>query len=218
MTCKLLVLATSAAFTLPLAAANPDTPKLHPVEAVCIDYEQSGQMQSGTSTRCHRDFGYEQYEISELTIGMAGFSQSQSNFTVTIGDTIYAIDTAANTATQTVNPMYQGLADAVDQSGSDAVSASFLSAMGMTPTGQTQTIIGMTCNVYSSNMMGSACLTTDGLMLEQTVMGTQMIATSVSYDAGDAENYRRHESATIRQGPDLSNGLSGLSDFLGQGN
>ncbi len=214
MTCKILSLAVGAAFTLPVAVANPGTPKLHPVEAVCIDYEQSGQMQSGTSTKCHRDYGYEQYEISELTIGMAGFSQSQSTFTVTIGDTIYAIDTDANTATQTVNPMYQGLADAVDQSGSTAVSDAFLNAMGMTPTGQTQTVVGLPCNVYASNMMGSACLTDDGLMLQQSVMGTEVTATSVTYDEGVAENYRRHETATITQGPDLSNGLGGLLDQL----
>ena len=156
MKCKTLAFALGAALTIPAALANPDTPMLHPVEAVCIDYEQSGQMQSGTSTRCHRDFGYEQYEISEVTIGMAGFSQSQSTFTVTIGDTIYAIDTDSNTATQTVNPMYQGLANAVDQSGSDTVSDAFLNAMGMTPTGQTQTVVGLTCNVYSSSMMGTA--------------------------------------------------------------
>ena len=214
MTCKLLGLALGTTLAIPAALANPDTPMLHPVEAVCIDYEQSGQMQSGTSTRCHRDFGYEQYEISELTIGMSGFSQTQSTFTVTIGDTIYAIDTDANTATQTVNPMYQGLVDAVDQSDSDAVSDAFLSAMGMTPTGQTSTVVGLTCNVYSSSMMGTACLTEDGLMLEQSVMGTQIIATAVTYDQGVAENYRRHETATITQGPDLTNGLGGLLDQL----
>lgn len=218
MTCKILSLAFGAAIMLPVATANPNTPKLHSVEAVCIDYEQSGQMQSGTSTKCHRDFGYEQYETSELTIGMAGFSQSQSTFTITIGDTIYAIDTDANTATQTVNPMYQGLADAVDQSGSDAVSDAFLNAMGMIPTGQTQTVVGLVCNVYSSNMRGTACLTDDGLMLKQRVMGTEVTATAVSYDEGVSENYRRHESATITQGPDLSNGLGGITDYLGRGN
>lgn len=63
-------------------------------------------------------------------------------------------------------------------------------------------------------MMGSACLTDDGLMLEQNVMGTQVIATAVTYDEGIAENYRRHESATITQGPDLSNGLGALLNQL----
>jgi len=214
MTRAIIALALGSAFAVPTAIANPDTPMLHPVEAVCIDYEQSGQMQSGTSTKCHRDFGYEQYEISELTIGMAGFSQSQSTFTVTIGDTIYAIDVDANTATQTVNPMYQGLADAVDQSGSAAVSDAFLTAMGMTPTGQMKTILGLSCNVYASGMMGTACLTEDGLMLEQSVMGTEVIATAVTYDEGISENYRRHETATITQGPDLSNGIAGLLQDL----
>ena len=55
-------------------------------------------------------------------------------------------------------------------------------------------------------------------MLAQNVMGNQVTATAVTYDEGVSENYRRHESATITQGPDLSNGLGGLTDFLGQGN
>ena len=218
MTFKTILLALGAALAAPMALANPDTPKLHPVEAVCVDYNHSGQMQSGTSTRCHRDYGYEQYEIVDLSIGMAGFSQTQSTFTVTIGDTIYAINTDTNTATQTPNPMYQSIADAVSQSGPDSVSDAFLNAMGMTATGQTRTVIGRACNVYASSMMGTVCLTDDGLMLEQNVMGTQVVATGVTYDEGESENYRRHETATITQGPDLSNGISGLSDFLGQRN
>ena len=207
-------LALLSAPAMGFAAADSSTPVLHPVEEVCISYEQSGQMQSGTSTKCHRDYGYEQYEISELSIGIGAFSQSQSTFTVTIGDTIYAIDTDANTATQTVNPMYEGIANAVANNGSDNVSDAFLSAMGMTATGQSETIAGLACEIYSSNMMGSACFTEDGLMLKQSVMGTEVTATSVTYDQGDAANYRRHESATITQGPDLSNGLSGILDQL----
>ena len=196
------------------AVADPSTPVMHPVEAVCIEYQQSGQMMSGTSTKCHRDHGYEQYEISELSIGMGSFSQTQSNFTVTIGDTIYSIDLNSNTATQTVNPMYEGIANAVANSSSENVSDAFLSAMGMTPNGQTQTVAGLSCNVYSSSMMGSACFTEDGLMLKQSVMGNEIIARSVTYNPGDADNYRRHLSATITQGPDLSNGISGLIDQL----
>ena len=49
MTYRIAAIAIGAAMTLPAAIANPDTPQLHPVDAVCIDYEQSGQMQSGTS-------------------------------------------------------------------------------------------------------------------------------------------------------------------------
>ena len=214
MTRKLAALAVGASLAVPAALANPSTPQLHPVEEVCISYEQSGQTQSGTSTKCHRDYGYEQYEISELSIGIGAFSQSQSTFTVTIGDTIYAIDTDANTATQTVNPMYEGIANAVSNSSSGDVSDAFLNAMGMTPTGQSDTVAGLTCDVYSSNMMGSACFTEDGLMLKQSVMGTEVIATDVAFNQGEAANYRRHESATITQGPDLSNGLSGILDQL----
>lgn len=210
----ILCAATLATILCAPASANPTTPKLHPVDAACISYIHSGQMQSGTSTKCHRDYGYEQYEIMTLKIGMAGFGQTQSSFTVTIGDAVYAIDTAKNTATRTVNPMYQGLADAVDRSGSENVSDAFLNAMGMTATGQTKTVSGLPCNLYSSAMMGTACLTEDGLLLEQNVMGNSITATSISYDEGEATNYRRHESASLTDGPDLSNGISGLLDQL----
>jgi hypothetical protein len=85
MTRKLLAAALGTTIAIPAALANPDTPMLHPVEAVCIDYEQSGQMQSGTSTRCHRDFGYEQYGCcqsnanqSPASNGVGGFIQPKA--------------------------------------------------------------------------------------------------------------------------------------------
>lgn len=96
------------------------------------------------------------------------------------------------------------------QNGSDSVSDAFLSAMGYTSTGQTQMVAGLACTIYNSQMIGTACLTEDGLALEQTVLGNVMTATSVVYEPGEDQNYRRHETAEITQGPDLSNGLNGI--------
>ncbi|MEO0816258.1 MAG: hypothetical protein AAFX86_03020 [Pseudomonadota bacterium] len=199
------------------ATADPATPKLHPVEAACIDYEMTGQMMNGTTTRCHRDYGYEIYEIENSTIGFGGFGQSQEMHRVTIGDTIYAIDLTTNSGTETTNPMYAQMVDAIEENGSEDISDAFLSAMGYSATGQTKTIAGVSCTVYASQMIGSACLTDDGLALEQNVMGNVMTAVSVSYEAGEDANYRRHETATITAGPDLSNGIPGmdLGDLLG---
>ena len=189
-----------------MVIADDSTPILHPVEAVCIDYEVSGQMQQGTSTLCHRDFAYEQFEIRETSIGFGGFSQTQNMHNITIGDTIYAIDLSTNTGTQTTNPMYDGLVAALQDTDPDDMAAAFIAAMGFTATGATKTIAGATCDVYSSAMMGTMCLMDNGLLLEQSVMGNTQTAVSVSIgDGGDDANYTLYQTVPITQGPDLSN-------------
>jgi len=203
----------------PFAIADPATPQLHPVEKACITYESSGQMQSGTSTRCHRDYAYESYEIIHSTIGMAGFSQTQNTHTIMIGSTVYGIDLDTNTGTQTVNPRYDGLVDAMANSSPEDMSDAFLSAMGMMPTGETKTIAGTQCNVYSAQMMGTTCLTDDGLMLEQVFMGNVQRAVSVAIgDGSDDANYTLYQNVPMSQGPDLSNGIGGidLGDLMSQ--
>ena len=216
-----LVLSASAlvfAMTMP-AAADPTTPKLHPVEKACVTYTLNGQMQSGTITKCHRDFGYESYEIQNIKIGMGGFSQSQNTHVITIGDKIYSIDLSTNQATQTTNPMYQGLVNALQNSSPEDMGQAFLNAMGMTPTGQTSNVAGETCNMYSSQMMGTACFTSDWLLAEQDVMGMGQTATSIDRSSGgDDTNYTLYQSVPVSQGPDLSNLPGGLADILGQGN
>lgn len=54
-------------------------------------------------------------------------------------------------------------------------------------------------------------------MLEQEFMGTGQIAESVSTGDGGADaNYTLYQTVPITQGPDLSNGLQGILDQLGQ--
>ncbi len=198
----------------PQSSSGGGTPRLHPTEAACITYEMTGQMQSGTTTRCHRNWAYEQYEIQDITIGMAGFSQSQSAHIITIGDTIYNIDVAAGTGTQTTNPMYDSLVNNMSGASAEDLSAQFMAAMGMSPTGETKAIADTPCDMYASQGLGTVCMTDGGLMLEQSVMGMGQVATSVSIgDGGADENYTLYQNVTLTEGPDLSNGLQGL---LGQ--
>lgn len=209
----LLVLAVPGASVV----ANDDTPMLHPVEAVCIDYELSGQMQQGTTTRCHRDYAYEQYEIQNLTVGFGGFTQSQNQHNITIGDTIYAINLSTNTGTKTTNPMYDQIVSAMQGSDPADVGNAFIAAMGFTATGATKTIADTTCDVYDSAMMGTACLTDDGIMLEQSIMGSTMVATNVSIgDGGSDANYALYQNVAITEGPDLSS-MPSLQDLMNQG-
>ncbi len=197
--------------------ANDGTPVLHPVEAVCIEYELTGQMMNGTTTRCHRDYAYEQYEIQNMSIGFGGFSQSQNQHNITIGDTIYAIDLSTNTGTKTINPMYAGLVSALDNQSPDEMGAAFINAMGFNQTGATKTIAQNNCNVYNAPQMGTVCLTDNGLMLEQSIMGNTTTAVSVTIGDGGADaNYTLYQNVPITDGPDLSNGLQGLINPGGQ--
>ena len=209
--CAAAVLVTLAAPAL----ADPATPKLNPVEEVCIEYTTSGQMQSGESRRCHRDFGYEMYEIMSMTIGIGGFGQTQNTHTITVGETIYNINLENNTATKTTNPMYQGMLNALSGSSPEEMSAAMMAQMGLSPTGASQTIAGLTCNVFSSQMVGSVCFTDDWVMLEQSFMGTTQRATSVSYESGEAANYTLYQTMAVTDGPDLSNGIN-LDDLMSQ--
>ena len=203
--------------TVTVSNADDATPKLHPVEAVCINYEMTGQMMQGTSTRCHRDFAYETYEIQNMSIGFGGFSQSQNTHNITIGETIYAIDLSTNTGTKTINPMYEGLVEALQDSDPADMGEAFVTAMGFAATGATKTIAGTNCNVFSSNMMGTICMTADGLLLEQSMMGNTQTATNVSIgDGGDDGNYTLYQSVPISDGPDLSN-MPNLQDLMNPG-
>lgn len=197
--------------------ANDKTPRLHPTEKACISYETSGPMMSGTTTRCHRDYAFEQYEIQNTVIGIAGMTQQQNQHTITIGEWIYAINLQTNTGTKTANPMYAGLVSALEGSSPEQMSATFMSAMGMTATGESKAVAGTSCNVYTSAQMGSVCMTEGGLMLEQEFMGTTQIAVSVSIgDGGDDANYTLYQTVPISDGPDLSNGIQGLMDQYSQ--
>ena len=98
----------------------------------------------------------------------------------------------------------------------DQMSDAFFAAMGFTASGATKTVAGVTCNIYNSAMMGTACLTDDGLMLEQSVMGNTMTATDVSIgDGGSDSNYTLYQTVPITEGPDLSN-MPSLQDLMNQ--
>ena len=183
------------------------TPKLHPVKEACVSYEMSGQMQNGTTTRCHRKYGYEQYEIQNITVGIAGFTQTTNQHTITIGDTIYAIDLDKNTGTKTKNPMYEGLVENMQDKDPKEMSDAFIQGMGFNPTGTSQSIAGHECNDYNSAQLGTVCLTDDGLMLKQEVFGNTTLATNVNMgESGDDANYELYENVSITEGPDLSSG------------
>jgi hypothetical protein len=216
---NIVIIRTAATCALVLAstAAIADTPRLHPIEEACVEYEMGGSMQEGTTIRCHRNYGYEQYEIQKIEVKVAGFSQSTNNHNIVIGDTIYNIDLDAMTGTKMKNPMYDNMVAALENTDPEDMSAQFIGAMGFSPTGEEKSIAGMTCEVYQANQMGTVCLTGDGLMLEQSFMGMSTVATSVEIgESGDDDNYTLYQQVPITDGPDM--GDFNLQDLMNNQN
>ena len=127
------------------------------------------------------------------------------------------IDLSSNTGTKTINPMYDTIVNAMQDTDPADMGDAFIAAMGFTPTNTQKTIADTTCTVYSSAMMGTTCLTDDGLMLEQEIMGNTVTATSVTIgDGGSDANYTLYQDVPITDGPDLSN-MPSLQDLMNQG-
>jgi hypothetical protein len=167
-----------------MPAAAADTPKLHPVEAMCVTYQISGQMMEGTNVQCHRQHGHETYRLETNTIKIPGMKQTTSSTTVTVGPDIYAINREAGTATKTKNPMYDGMAKS---GGKDP--AEYPRAMGMSPTGTTEELLGLRCSVTRSPALGDMRMTDDGITLRSKMPSMTMTATEVRRDGGDPAIY-----------------------------
>ncbi len=215
MKTRFFISAGLVASTLHVAPARAADPILHPVGGVCIRFNMKGQLMNGTTLRCHRRNGFEQFEIQDIETGIGNIKQKQKQHTITIGDTVYAIDTATMTGTKTINPMYQTIVRAMKGRSPEEFGRTFMTSMGFAPTGESKTIAGIECEVYGAAGLGKNCVSPDALTLEQDVLGNKMTAIEVSYDGGNDEDYRLYEKIKIRQGPDLSNGLN-IQDLVKQ--
>ena len=185
--------------------------RFHPIENLCIEYEVSGQLMNGTMIQCHRKYGFESFTIQDTEVGIGNIKQKQMSHTITIGDKIYAVDTATQTATVTTNPMYQHLVQRMSQSGESAedIGRTFISAMQYSPDGSQKTIQNMECSGYRSPSIGYACFSEDFIVLEQEVFGNRQVATRVQIgESGGDENYTLWQRVELRQGVDLSNGIN----------
>jgi len=184
--------------------------RLHPVEKVCISYQMQGPLMKGGTTRCHRQYGFESFEIQDMEVGVAGLVQKQQSHNISIGDQLYSIDRATNTGTVTTNPMYAPLVRSIEQHGNnaEAIGKAFMSGMDFQPTGQRKDIAGKSCNVLASPNVGRICLSDDALMLEQDFAGMKQIAVEVAVgEDGGEENYELYQTVQLRQGVDLSEGF-----------
>lgn len=180
--------------------------KFHPQEEFCVEYENTGMM-SGTSINCMRKWGTERVEIEDFVIGIGGFTQSQKAHKIYVEDQIYVLDTDNMTGTQTTNPIQEDLSNTDPIALGEAMMASW----GMVDSGEDKTIAGVTCNVMQSPSMGSVCLTDNLVMLEQSFMGVERIATSVDLSSGgDDADYTLYEQVELKEGPNVADILKRL--------
>lgn len=172
--------------------------KLHPEKQFCVTYQHKGMGMSGTSEMCSRKYGQESYTIEKLTMGMGGISQSQNKHTKIIQDQIYTSKLGSGKWKVATNPMYAGLT----KGNPEDLSRKMMAAIGMSKTGETETIAGTKCNTYNSAQMGGACFTKNMVMLRQSIMGMEQIATKVNIGSvGDKSKYARPKNA--EQAPDI---------------
>ena len=185
--------------------------RFHSIEKMCVSYEMKGQLANGTTTRCHRNYAHEWFEIQKISSSFGEITHTQHQHIIAIADKLYTINLTTGTGTVSQNPLYQTLKDAIAQNGNnpEAISASLFQAMGFVPTGETRQIAGLSCSVMDSQAIGSGCFTNDLIMLEQSVFGNTQRAVDIKIgvDGGD-ENYTLWQKVSISQGPDLSKGLS----------
>jgi hypothetical protein len=194
--------------------ANADN-RLHPLRALCVDYEQTGTM-SGTTTQCHRDWGHEQFQIERLSMSIMGMQRSENKHTIIEDEQVTSWDLDTNVGTVANNPMYDAVVGAAGGD-VDQFATNMLTSMGFTDTGTDKEIVGINCSVWNSPQMGQMCFTDDAIMLEQTLnMGivnfTSRAVDVRRGDAGDASNYQVPNNVTISEAPDISNIMGGFGN------
>ncbi len=194
-------------FTFSIAAMVSSGPvsaetKFHPLERLCITYELTGQVMTGTKTRCHRAFGLEWFEIERTQVGKGAFAQKQNNHRIGLAERTYTINLDDNTGSMIVNPRFEQVKKTMQRHGDDPMKMGLmlLQGLGLAPTGETRTVAGKTCQYYKSSQGSEACVTQeDGLVLFLSVFGSVQTATDVSIgDDGGDENYSLFERAQMR--------------------
>lgn len=202
---------------LPLAAHAGADVKLHPIEKYTISYEFEG-MQSGTSTQYNRNWGHLRAEIQDTTTSMRGVTIANKQRMIVKDAEIIMIDLKTNTATKTRNPMYDRLIASLGEREltGEELGEEMLRAMGGSPTGESGSFAGESCNWWQVAQVGQKlCITNDALTLrmEMNLGGMRMIqtATSVKRDDGGPDDAFDYASIPVQDAPAMPD----LSEMLG---
>ena len=183
------------------AQATASDARFYGLESFTVVYESAG-MQTGTKTIHARENGKVRAEISDLQIKMGGMTIPPKKLrTVTNGAEIVTIDLATNTGTRMTNPLYDRMAAGMEGKSGLDVGMDFMKALGGSQTGETRTIAGAACSVWTiPSLMQEHCITDDGITLftSSNLAGMNMSETAVEYRPGDG-------------GPDEAFSLDGIT-------
>lgn len=169
-------LAAGMALALALGSAGPSAAaevKFYPIESFTIVYGYEG-VQVGSSTLHVRDFGGKRAELKFLASSAAGYPATTRERVVTEGAIVTTVDLATKAGVRIENPMYSRMVQAIPPEGTEGVApgTGYIRSLGGIETGETKTIAGETCTVWTVAAFGqSQCLAIDGLPLE-IVSGT----------------------------------------------
>ena len=196
-----------------------ETP-LHPVESYCARYEVSG-VSKGTFSTCQRAWGRERYEQWDTATGFGPFKKKERKHVIYLNEHIFTYDRAAKRpkALRTVNPIYEDLVRHMRGRSPKELQKSFMQAMRYSPTGEQRTVGEVGCTVSRSPTVGEVCLTPDGILVEQRVLGqTQRLIALELGTSGDAALYDPEQwGMPIQDGPDVRKILRGLQDAMPEG-
>lgn len=180
------------AAALALIAGGPaaaEDIRFYPLESFSIVYRHEGT-QTGTTVLHSRNYGHLRAELRDLTLTFAGLNQVQKERAVIDGRTITTVNLQTNTATRIENPIYDQIVAGIARQGGDGLAAglAFIRAMGGAETGETKTIAGETCNVWTiPALQQQHCIAPDGLPLEVTskLGGIPLAQVAVEVRRGD---------------------------------
>ena len=151
--------------------------------------------------------------MRDISMNAGGMSIPTRQHIIYEGPQITTVNPDTNTGTVVQNPMYDTMVTAAQNGDHQAVLESIIQALGGSFTGETREIAGVQCNVATSPVLGSLCISQNGQLLEMSMAGGVMnqVATSVEMNTcGDPAMYRVPEGASITEGPDLGTVLQQL--------
>ena len=208
-----ITLSALGAAMLSLSAVASDPTPLHSVESYCATYEMTG-LNKGQMTTCQRAYGHERYEKWDTKIGIGPFSKRDQRHIIYSGETIYTYD--GKKGTRATNPIYTQLSERMKTLSPDELQEGFMEAMQYNPTGETKDVNGTPCAVNTSTIAGTVCITEDGILAEQRVMGqTQRLVSLDVGDPGADEMYDPNAwAAPIEDAPDVGKIVEQISDAV----
>ena len=192
-----------AASVAPPASSKTEMPKFFEIENFTVVRKLEG-IQSGTVTEHIRDWGRQRAEIRDLTIGIAGFTQTQRTRAIHEGEWIVAIDLDRGTATRTRNPMFNAFTEVDDPR---EVAERLLDSFAGPETGETGSYAGEDCRIRKHPQLGqTSCISEHGFTLYTTNENLGVSETAVEVRRGDGGPDAAFEVPSgmeVAEGPDL---------------